>query len=243
MCCRCRSNGCASTASATIRSALAAVRQGAREGTLLDVATDQIFIALLLRNLQQSLTVDESEQGSAARIPADQPLQRQADPAARAHPHRSSPSRPDSTALVDNDYVVKIYRTLQAGPNPEIEMGRFLTEVANFANTPALLGSVELVEGNEKSAIGVVHAFVANQGDLWTVTASYLDRFVDEQRLLAASMHADESEEQIPYLRYMSQAGRRVAELHVALAGNSELPEFAPEPAGREDVQRWIDES
>ena len=43
--------------------ALAAVRQGAREGTLLDVATDQIFIALLLRNLQQSLTVDESEQG------------------------------------------------------------------------------------------------------------------------------------------------------------------------------------
>ena len=43
--------------------ALAAVRQGAREGTLLDVATDQIFIALLLRNLRESLDVDESEQG------------------------------------------------------------------------------------------------------------------------------------------------------------------------------------
>src|SRR5437870_2029216 len=40
--------------------ALAAVRQGAREGTLLDVATDQIFIALLLRNLRQSLTVEEN---------------------------------------------------------------------------------------------------------------------------------------------------------------------------------------
>jgi maltose alpha-D-glucosyltransferase/alpha-amylase len=34
--------------------AFAAVRQGAREGTLLDVATDQIFIALLLRNLRNS---------------------------------------------------------------------------------------------------------------------------------------------------------------------------------------------
>ena len=68
--------------------ALAAVRQGAREGTLLDVATDQIFIALLLRNLQQSLTVDEERTGLAARIPADQPLQRQADPAAGAYPHR-----------------------------------------------------------------------------------------------------------------------------------------------------------
>ena len=48
-----------------------------------------------------------------------------------------------STALVDNDYVVKIYRTLQAGISPEIEMGRFLTDVAHFKNAPALLGSVE----------------------------------------------------------------------------------------------------
>ena len=59
------------------------------------------------------------------------------------------------------------------------------------------------------SAIGIVHAFVANQGDAWAVTAGYLDRFVDEQRLLAASDHPGESEEQVPYLRYMSQTGRR----------------------------------
>jgi len=221
--------------------ALAAVRQGAREGTLLDVATDQIFIALLLRNLQQSLTVDEGEQGLRLEF---RPTGRFSDKPIRQPEHiRTVESeQPRSTALVDNDYVVKMYRTLQAGPNPEIEIGRFLTDVANFANTPALLGSVELVEGNEKSAIGVVHAFVANQGDLWTVSAAYLDRLVEEQRLLAASMHADEREEDIPYLRHMSQAGRRVAELHVALAGNSEVPEFAPEPAGRDDVQRWIDD-
>ncbi len=55
-------------------------------------------------------------------------------------------------------------------------------------------------------------------------------------------MHPGEREEEIPYLRYMSQAGRRVAELHVALAGNSELAEFAPEPTGRDDVQHWIDD-
>ena len=46
----------------------------------------------------------------------------------------------------------------------------------------------------------------------------------------------------MPYLRYMSQTGRRVAELHVALASNNELADFAPEPIGREDVQRWIDD-
>jgi maltose alpha-D-glucosyltransferase/alpha-amylase len=221
--------------------ALAAVRQGAREGTLLDVATDQIFISLLLRNLQQSLTVDEGEQGLRLEF---RPTARFGDKPIRQPEHIRiiESDQPRSTALVDDDYVVKIYRTLQPGPNPEIEVGRFLTDVARFANAPALLGSVELVEGNEKSAIGVVHAFVPNQGDIWTVSAGYLDRFVEEQRLLAASLQRDEREDEIPYLRYMSQAGRRVAELHVALASNSELAEFAPEPAGGDDVQRWIDD-
>jgi maltose alpha-D-glucosyltransferase / alpha-amylase len=74
------------------------------------------------------------------------------------------------------------------------------------------------------------------------VSAAYLDRFVEEQRLLAASIHPGEREEEIPYLRYISQAGRRVAELHVALAGNGELAEFAPEPTARDDVQRWIED-
>ena len=83
--------------------------------------------------------------------------------------------------------MVEFFRRLETGINPEIEIGRFLTEVAAFANTPALIGSVELVKGDNKTAIAIVHAFVQNQGDAWTVTWAYLDRFVDEQRLLAAS--------------------------------------------------------
>jgi maltose alpha-D-glucosyltransferase/alpha-amylase len=221
--------------------ALAAIRQGAREGTLLDVATDQIFIALLLRNLRESLTVEEGEQGLRLEF---RPTSRFSDKLIR-QPDRIravETEQSNSTALVDNDYVVKIYRRLEPGINPEIEMGRFLTEVASFANTPALLGSVELIEGDRRSAIGIVHAFVVNQGDAWTVTAAYLDRFIDEQRLLGASEHPDESEEQIAYLRYMAQTGRRVSEMHTALASNRELPEFAPEPTKPEDVQRWIDD-
>jgi maltose alpha-D-glucosyltransferase/alpha-amylase len=114
--------------------------------------------------------------------------------------------------------------------------------VAGFANTPALLGSVELAEGNHTSAIAIVHAFVENQGDAWTVAGAYLDRFVEEQRLLATSERAAESEEQMPYLRYMSQIGRRVAEMHLALAGNDELADFRPEPAQPEDVARRIED-
>ena len=218
--------------------ALAAVRQGAREGTLLDVATDQIFIALLLRNLRETLTIEEGgvrlEFRPTSRL-SDKPIK------PPVHIRAIESERSNSKAMVDNDYVVKVYRRLEFGTNPEIETGRFLTEVAGFANTPALLGSIELVEGDEKSAIAIVHAFVENQGDGWTVTAAYLDRFVDEQRLLAASERRGESEEQVPYLRYMSQTGRRVAEMHLALSGSHESADFAPEPTGAADVQRWID--
>jgi maltose alpha-D-glucosyltransferase/alpha-amylase len=219
--------------------AFAAVRQGAREGTLLDVATDPIFIALLLRNLRNSLTLEENgvrlEFKPTSRL-SDKPTKQP------EHIRAVETEQSNSTALVDNDYVVKVYRKLESGINPEIEIGRFLTEVAGFANTPALLGSVELVEGDKKSAVAIVHAFVANQGDAWTVTSAYLDRFVDEQRLLATSEHTGESEEQAPYLRYMSQIGRRVAEMHLALASNDEFADFAPEPTRPPDVQHWIED-
>jgi len=219
--------------------ALAAVRQGAREGTLLDVASDHIFIALLLRNLRESLTVEENGVSLEFRPTSkfsDKPV------TTPEHIRAVETEQSNSTALVDNEYVVKVYRKLVSGINPEIEIGRFLTEVAGFANTPALLGSVELVEGDDRSAIAVVHAFVQNQGDAWTVTSAYLDRFVDEQRVLASSENSGESEEQVSYLRYMSQTGRRVAEMHLALAASQEFPDFTPEPTSRADVQRWIEE-
>jgi maltose alpha-D-glucosyltransferase/alpha-amylase len=220
--------------------ALAAVRQGAREGTLLDVTTSRIFIALLLRNLSESLTIEESG------------VQLEFRPTSKfSHKLVKEPERIraidnehcSSTALVDNDYVFKLYRKLKSGINPAIETGRFLTEVAGFANAPAMLGSVELVEGNTKSAIAIVHAFVENQGDGWAVTSAYLDRFVEEQRLLAASEHTRDSEELAPYLRYIAQAGRRVAELHLAFADAHELPDYVPEPIQPTNVRQWIEDT
>jgi maltose alpha-D-glucosyltransferase / alpha-amylase len=216
--------------------ALAAVRQGAREGTLLDVATDTIFIGLLLRNLRQTLTVEENglklEFKPTSKFPGK----------AVKQPERVGllDSGRFSTAIqVDSDYVVKLFRKLEGGTNPAIEVGRFLTEVAGFANTPAMLGSAELIEGEQRYAIAVVHVQVGNQGDARTVTAAYLDRLLEEQRLLAASGQKRESEEQLAYMRHVSQIGRRAAELHLALACQSALPDFAPEPIEPADVAGW----
>jgi len=213
--------------------AFAAVRQGAREGTLLDVATDQIFIGLFLRNLSQSLVISENNlrlefkpTSAFAQYPIKQPERIE------------TIEQANSTALVDGQYVAKIYRRLENGINPEIEIGHFLTEVARFANVPALLGSIELVEGNQRSALGVMHAYVENQGDGWEMTSAYLDRYIDEHRLLAASEAPRENKEQAPYLHHLSQTGRRLAELHMLLAA-ADLADFTPEPIGSGHVKRW----
>jgi len=216
--------------------ALAAVRQGAREGTLLDVATDPIFVGLLLRNLGQALTTEENGLKLEFR-----PTSKFSAKAVR-QPERiglleGAPL--SSTLQVDSDYIVKLFRKLESGMNPEIEIGQFLTEVAGFPNTPTMLGSAELIEGDQRNAIAIVHAQIGNQGDAWTVTAAYLDRVLEEQRLLASGGPRRESEEQTVYLRHLSQVGRRAAELHLALASASGMPDFTPEPIQPADVARW----
>jgi maltose alpha-D-glucosyltransferase / alpha-amylase len=216
--------------------ALAAVRQGAREGTLLDVATDQIFIGLFLRNLSQNLVVEENNLRLEFRATS-----RFADYTIKEPERIQAIEQTNSTALVDSQYVAKIYRRLEPGPNPEIEIGTYLTDVARFANAPALLGSVELVEGNSRSALGVLHAYVENQGDGWTVMAGYLDRYIDEQRVVPPGEIARETQAQAPCLHFMAQTGRRLAELHLALAA-ARPDGLSPEPTRAAHVRRWTAE-
>jgi maltose alpha-D-glucosyltransferase/alpha-amylase len=102
------------------------------------------------------------------------------------------------------------------------------------------LGSVELVEGDRRSALVVAHRFVENQGDAWTVTAAYLDRYIDEQRVLAAAAPT-ESLELASYLQRLRQMARRTAELQLALASRPDIPDFAPEPITPADVAAWTE--
>jgi maltose alpha-D-glucosyltransferase/alpha-amylase len=216
---------------------LAAVRQGPREGTLLDATADPNFISILLENLRVARITEADhrriEFAPTAKFPKDGPIAIQD---VRAVDTEQS----NTTVLVGTDYVVKLFRRLEPGVNPEIEVGHFLTEMVPFAHAPPLLGTVELEENGDRSAVAVVHGFVQNQGDAWTVTSAHLDRFVEEQRLLTAEA-AGYSDEQIAYLRRMDQVGRRVAELQLALAGRDDIVGFAPEPIAADDVRSWTD--
>jgi maltose alpha-D-glucosyltransferase / alpha-amylase len=218
--------------------AMAAVRQGPREGTVMDVASDSRFVIRFLRNLQRSLTIDESGRklvfSPTAAFLTDQFREPERVRAVTAE-------QSNSTTLVDTEYVVKVYRKLEAGINPEIEMGRFLTEQTEFVNTPALLGTCELIESGERTSIGIIHRMVDNQGDGWEVSTAYIDRYLDEQRLLSPIEQPTTSEQLAPYLRLVAQTGRRLAELHLALSSRVDISDFRPDPVGPEDIDTWTD--
>jgi maltose alpha-D-glucosyltransferase / alpha-amylase len=218
-------------------SALAAVRRGPREGSLLDATADPGFVALVLENLRAARTIEADQRriefAPTARFPDNGPITTQ-------DVHGVDTEQSNTTVLVGADYVIKLFRRLEQGLNPEIEVGRFLTETVPFPHTPPLLGSIELEETGSRSAFAVVHGFVQNQGDAWTVTNAYLDRFVEEQRLLTADAAA-QSDEQAAYLRRMDQVGRRVAELQLALASRDDIVDFAPEAIAADDVRSWTE--
>jgi maltose alpha-D-glucosyltransferase / alpha-amylase len=217
--------------------ALAAVRRGSRQGTLIDGAADAGFISAILDNLRASRTIEWGDRNleflPTGRFSHGAEISIQ-------NVRAVDTEQSNTTALVDNQYVAKLFRRLEPGINPEIELGRFLTDTVAFPNSPPLLGAVELAEDGRRSAVAVVHGFIQNQGDAWTVTSAYLDRFVEEQRLLTAEA-AEHSDEEAAYARRMEQVGRRVAELQLALASRDDMIDFAPEPISADDVRGWTD--
>ncbi len=144
--------------------------------------------------------------------------------------------------------VLKLFRRLHWGLNPELELGRFLTE-RGFAHTPPLAGALEYHRADgERLALAAVHAWVPKAESGWDYTARALDRYYDrvlslatERRKLAVVTrpmlqlvrHAFPVE--VPemigtYLESARLLGTRTAQLHATLGSATARPELAPEP-------------
>jgi len=216
---------------------LAAVRRGAREGTLLDAIAEPEFITAVLAKIHAGATIGNG----AARLEFRPAVAFAAAPLSEVKWITAvDGERPNSSVIVDNHYVIKILRRVTPGIHPELEIARYLTDVAQFEHTPRLLGGVELVEGDQRSALVTVNEFIENQGDAWSVTAAALDRLIDEQRL-TQTQSLSETIESAAMLQRMRQIARRTAELHLAFAASKGDPAFDPEPIGSDDVARWTE--
>ncbi|HEV2141244.1 MAG TPA: maltose alpha-D-glucosyltransferase [Candidatus Dormibacteraeota bacterium] len=155
--------------------------------------------------------------------------------------------------------MLKFFRRIEEGINPELEVGRFLTEKTNFAQISPLAGSVEYRrDRGEPVTLAVLQGYVPNQGDAWQYTLTTLNHYLKAmeqpasgepptlpRNLLQASL-IDLPEVATrtigAYLDSARLLGKRTAELHAALASDPEDPAFAPERISPQD-QRSIYQS
>ncbi|OLD97140.1 MAG: hypothetical protein AUG80_12310 [Candidatus Rokubacteria bacterium 13_1_20CM_4_68_9] len=127
-----------------------------------------------------------------------------------------------NTSVVFGDVaIMKTFRRLADGINPEAEMTRFLTEHARFAHAPRLFGQLEYRRRDGSTAtLAVVQELVPGARDGW-------EWLLDELRAGRAALDA------------IGRLGEVTGRLHQALAGGADHPDFAPEPITDADLRAW----
>ena len=166
---------------------------------------------------------------------------------ARMYPASSANLRPrpvgaeqsNSSTIYGDRLILKFFRRVEAGINPDLEIGNFLTEKAHFAHIAQVAGSLQYWTRDGKQMVqGILQAFVPNQGDAWSYTLRSLADFYaagPAQTLPAGDSAA-------AYLASAGLLGQRTAEMHLALASDPHDRAFAPEPFTME-FQRTLENS
>ncbi|HEY7157758.1 MAG TPA: maltose alpha-D-glucosyltransferase [Gemmataceae bacterium] len=210
-------------------------------GFLYDPSGERGFVAALLDLLARSGRCEgeagdlraETERPIPAELPAELRLQESS----------------NSAVLLGDRLLLKLYRRIEEGLQPELEMNRVLPAKTSFTDLPRLLGSLQYrSEHGEPATLGILQELAANEGDAWRLTLDALHRFFDS--ILASSAGPPQlesgprslvelSDHEIPgevrevlgsYLETARLLARRTAEMHVALASVKDDVDFAPEP-------------
>jgi maltose alpha-D-glucosyltransferase/alpha-amylase len=146
--------------------------------------------------------------------------------------------------MFGNKLYLKGYRRLQPGINPEVEVGRFLTETSPFPNIAPVLGWIEYVRPDGKLiALALLQQYVENQGSAWTLTQDYLQR-ITERLFTPVDTPPDTAAHEVElhgfFVAMAQRLGQRVAEMHAAFAKPTSDPAFTPEGVSAEEVEQWV---
>jgi maltose alpha-D-glucosyltransferase/alpha-amylase len=86
----------------------------------------------------------------------------------------------NSSVAYENRLVLKLFRRLAEGLNPDLEIGAFLTEKTSFQNVAPLAGYLEYQnEAGARTSLGILQGYIANQGDAWQYTLDVLSSFYE----------------------------------------------------------------
>jgi trehalose synthase-fused probable maltokinase len=159
----------------------------------------------------------------------------------------------NSSLIFGERAILKMFRRLDPGPNPDVEIGLQLSERVGFPRVPAVLGALHYLPAEgEGTTLAVAHRLVAHQANGWEHAIGELDRFFD--RIVGATGQVPPSAEgsattiaaaDIPspardamgtYMQTAGKLGQRTAEMHLALAAEAGNAAFAPEPFVTRDL-------
>lgn len=145
--------------------------------------------------------------------------------------------------------MLKFYRRLDVGVNPELEILQNLNQNTNFKNIPLFLGTIQYERKNGAlCTVALLEGFIEGAVDAWNyvsdITRSYFEHILSKKHdlkdvLIQEVSYADFDISKIPpimrellggaFLEMVSLLGKRTAELHLALASLNNIEEFAPE--------------
>ncbi|MBK7325922.1 MAG: maltose alpha-D-glucosyltransferase [Propionivibrio sp.] len=213
---------------------LAKVRQKERTGILYGAFGAEGFCRSLAEGIGENISLPLGK--GRIEFRATPAFERLAD--GLAAPVRHPALEQSNTAVYfGNQLFLKGYRRLQFGTNPEVEVGRYLTEHSPFPHVAPVAGSVEFQRADGQAmTLALLQGFTENQGDSWSFAVDYLERFLSEPELA--------SEEATPdphayFLSLMELLGRRTGELHQAFGMSTGDTAFEQEPITPEDLSRW----
>jgi len=152
----------------------------------------------------------------------------------------------NTSVLYGDRLILKLFRRIEDGMNPDVEMGRFLTERMLFPYTPTVAGTIDYRRKKGKPAsVALLQGFVSNEGDAWQYTMDSLNHYfqyvlvhptvqvppISQKHLLSLLNEPPALAQDTigPYLISAQLLATRTAELHVALASAPDDPDFGPE--------------
>ena len=217
---------------------IARVRRGARPGILLDALADEQFGTALFEALREARALPFGD-GRLGFYPSA---------AFGAHdPHAELPARmlgaeqSNTSVILGDRAILKAYRKLHVGTNPEIEMGLYLTEGSPFAHVPPVLGHVVFEAANgDPTVLALVQAYVPNLGDGWRYTQDYLTRYLQRCQGQPGCDNLQEEAGQAIFMTLMRGLGVRTGELHKALLAPTANVDFAPEVVEANEIGQWV---
>ncbi len=132
----------------------------------------------------------------------------------------------NTSVLYGDKFFLKLYRKLEEGKNPEVEILRHLGDDDSFGSVPSFIGNIDYESGDgNTSSAGILVGYVSGEGDAWSYTLSAVDRYFE--RVLTGE--GDKPTLDQYYLDLVGLLGQRTAEMHKALAAAKGDQAFVPE--------------